>query len=237
MNISVNNRDLTYKAVAGLAGGALGWPAVELASHGHNLTDLMTTASVVATYATMAILSGLIGGFILASDEQKLELSPRVLNRFILGFVVCLAARDSGQLLLEYRLLQHPGLWRMGHRASGLDLLPDSGPGDLVDDDGHDAGRGRRYRGFFGSAVPRSSLADRINFPAINIIKGAAGGWIGGFAGGADLRPHQSRDRRRTRFATDRAEPHRTRDRIADRTRSGADQGGVVDGRGGTPER
>jgi pSer/pThr/pTyr-binding forkhead associated (FHA) protein len=46
-------------------------------------------------------------------------------------------------------------------------------------------GAGVGIAGFFGSSVPPiRSLAGSINFPAINIIKGAAGGWIGGFAGG-----------------------------------------------------
>src|SRR3984957_1371224 len=89
MNSSINHRELTYKAVAGLAGGALGWLPVELASHGRNLTDVMSTGAIIAAYLTMAILSGLIGGFILASDEQKLQRTPAGGNRFNLGFVVC----------------------------------------------------------------------------------------------------------------------------------------------------
>ena len=59
---SINHRELTYKAVAGLAGGAIGWLPVEIASHGHNLTDAMSTADIIASYVTMAILSGMIGG-------------------------------------------------------------------------------------------------------------------------------------------------------------------------------
>ncbi|HSR58770.1 MAG TPA: hypothetical protein VLL57_11295, partial [Candidatus Binataceae bacterium] len=89
MNSSVNQRELTYKALAGLAGGALGWLPVEIASHGHSLTEQMSTGSVVAAYASMALLSGLIGGFILASDEQQLQFTPRMRNRFILGLIVC----------------------------------------------------------------------------------------------------------------------------------------------------
>ncbi len=42
MNTSLNHRELTYKALAGLAGGAIGWLPVELASHGKNLTDAMS---------------------------------------------------------------------------------------------------------------------------------------------------------------------------------------------------
>ena len=64
MNNSINHRELTYKALAGLAGGAIGWLPVELASNGRNLTDVMSTADIIASYVTMAILSGLIGGLL-----------------------------------------------------------------------------------------------------------------------------------------------------------------------------
>jgi len=76
-----------------LAGGALGWIPVELASHGRNLTDVMGPWDVFGAYLSMAILSGLIGGLILASDEQKLEVTPITRNRFALGFVVCFISR------------------------------------------------------------------------------------------------------------------------------------------------
>ena len=65
---TLNRRELVFKALAGLAGGALGWIPVELSSHGHSLTEQLSTAAVVASYIAMAILSGLVGGFILAAE-------------------------------------------------------------------------------------------------------------------------------------------------------------------------
>jgi pSer/pThr/pTyr-binding forkhead associated (FHA) protein len=185
MNSSINQRELTYKALAGLAGGAIGWLPVELASNGRNLTDVMTTGDVIAAYLTMAILSGLIGGFILASDEQKLQLTPTVRNRFILGFGVCfiLAVPANYYSNIVFSQILNYGGWGTGHTGSIFFLVVGRVVSWLLM--GTMLGAGVGIAGFFGSAVPQiRSLAGSVNFPAINIIKGAAGGWIGGFAGG-----------------------------------------------------
>lgn len=178
MNSSVNQRELTYKALGGLAGGALGWLPVELASHGRNLTDQMTTASVVAAYVSMAILSGLIGGFILASEEQKLEWTPRLRSRFILGFVVCFVLAIPANYysnIVFSGILQYGG-WGLGHQGSIFFLIV----GRVISWTmmGAMLGAGVGFAGFIGSFFNLAS------FPPINIVKGAAGGWIGGFAGG-----------------------------------------------------
>ena len=185
MNSSINQRELTYKAVAGLAGGALGWLTVEFASHGRNLTDVMSTADIVASYATMAILSGLIGGLILASDEQKFELTPTVRNRFILGFVVCfiLALPANYYSNIVFSAILGYGGWGTGHQGSIPVLIFGRVVSWMMM--GTMLGAGVGIAGFFGSALPPiRSLAGSINFPAVNIIKGAAGGWIGSVAGG-----------------------------------------------------
>ncbi len=185
MNSSINNRELTYKAVAGLAGGAIGWLPVEIASNGHNLTDAMTTGDIIAAYLTMAILSGMIGGLILASDEQKIELTPTVRNRFILGFVVCfiLALPANYYSNIVFSEILNFGGWGTGHPGSIGFLIFGRVVSWMMM--GTMLGAGVGIAGFFGSAVPPiKALAGSINFPAINIIKGAAGGWIGGVAGG-----------------------------------------------------
>ena len=41
---TIDRRELTFKALAGLVGGAIGWLPVEIANHGHSLTDAPTTA-------------------------------------------------------------------------------------------------------------------------------------------------------------------------------------------------
>jgi pSer/pThr/pTyr-binding forkhead associated (FHA) protein len=182
---SINHRELTFKAMAGLAGGAIGWLPVELASHGRSLTDVMSTGDVIAAYATMAILSGMIGGLILASDEQKLQLTPTVRNRFILGFVVCfiLALPANYYSNIVFSEILNFGGWGTGHQGSILYLVL----GRIVSwmMMGTMLGAGVGIAGFLGSVVPPiRSLAGSINFPVLNIVKGAAGGWIGGFAGG-----------------------------------------------------
>jgi pSer/pThr/pTyr-binding forkhead associated (FHA) protein len=185
MNASINHRELTYKAVAGLAGGALGWLPVELASHGRNLTDVMSTGDIIAAYVTMAILSGMIGGLILASDEQKFEITPTVRNRFILGFVVCfiLAIPANYYSNIVFSEILSFGGWGTGHQGSIAYLIFGRVTSWMMM--GTMLGAGVGIAGFLGSAVPQiKSVAGSINFPPINIIKGAAGGWIGGFAGG-----------------------------------------------------
>jgi pSer/pThr/pTyr-binding forkhead associated (FHA) protein len=185
MNASINHRDLTYKALAGLAGGAIGWLPVELASHGRSLTDVMSTGDIIAAYATMAILSGMIGGLILASDEQKIALTPTVRNRFILGFVVCflLAIPANYYSNIAFSEILNFGGWGTGHQGSILYLVVGRVVSWMMM--GTMLGAGVGLAGFLGSVIPPiRSLAGSINFPALNIVKGAAGGWIGGSAGG-----------------------------------------------------
>ncbi len=185
MNSSINQRELTYKAVAGLAGGALGWLPVELASHGRNLTDAMSTGDIIAAYLTMAILSGMIGGLILASDEQKFELTPTVRNRFILGFAVCfiLAIPANYYSNIVFSGILSYGGWGTGHQGSLSVLILGRVISWMMM--GTMLGAGVGVAGFLASAIPPiRSMVGSINFPAINIVKGAAGGFIGGLAGG-----------------------------------------------------
>jgi pSer/pThr/pTyr-binding forkhead associated (FHA) protein len=186
MNLnSLNRRELTYKALAGLAGGSLGWLPVELASHGRNLTDVMTMADVFAAYLSMAILSGLIGGLILASEEQKLAVTPTVRNRFLLGFVICfiLAIPANYYSNIIFSEILNYGGWGLGHQGSVVFLIL----GRVISWTmmGAMLGAGVGLAGFVGSAIPAlRSMVGSTNFPPVNIIKGAAGGVIGGFAGG-----------------------------------------------------
>ena len=185
MNTSINHRELTYKAVAGLAGGALGWLPVELASHGKNLTDAMSGWDILFAYVSMALLSGMIGGLILASDEQKLALSPTVVARFILGFGVCfiLAIPANYYSNIVFSSILAYGGWGTGHQGSISILIFGRVVSWMMM--GTMLGAGVGIAGFFGSAIPFiRSMVGSISFPAINIIKGAAGGWIGGVAGG-----------------------------------------------------
>ena len=86
---SINRRELMFKALAGFAGGAIGWMPVELASHNSHLGEVQTTASVVAYYITAAIAAGLIGGLITAVEGSELRVTPQTQQRFIRAFVLC----------------------------------------------------------------------------------------------------------------------------------------------------
>ncbi len=86
---SLNRRELTFKALAGLAGGAIGWLPVELASHNSHLGEAQTTWSVVAYYITAALAAGMIGGLITAVEGSELRVTPQTQQRFIRGFVLC----------------------------------------------------------------------------------------------------------------------------------------------------
>lgn len=164
----LNRRELTFKALAGVAGGALGWLPVELATNGHSLTEQPTPGSMIATYFTMAILSGLIGGAILGTQSQNFELNLQNRNRFLRGFLVCfglsIPATYYSNLAFSYILaaggwgIDHPGslLYLFVARLVGWSLM-----GALLG---------------IGVGLASGSLS--------NAAKGAAGGWLGGFVGG-----------------------------------------------------
>src|SRR6266852_8289959 len=89
MNSAVDRRELIFKALAGLAGGAIGWIPVELASHGHTITTSESSWTLVGGFVSMSILAGLIGGAILAAEGKTLELTRTLKRNFLIGFVVC----------------------------------------------------------------------------------------------------------------------------------------------------
>ncbi|MGH7917921.1 MAG: hypothetical protein ACREQE_10655, partial [Candidatus Binataceae bacterium] len=88
MNSALDRRELSFKAGAGLIGGAAGWLPVEITTHGHSLTQAMTAGEFVASFVAMAVLSGLIGGLINAADLQTIAWTPAARRRCLIGFVV-----------------------------------------------------------------------------------------------------------------------------------------------------
>ena len=56
---SLNRRELTLKALAGLVGGAIGWLPVELASHNSHLGEAQTWGDFIAYYISGAVAAGL----------------------------------------------------------------------------------------------------------------------------------------------------------------------------------
>jgi pSer/pThr/pTyr-binding forkhead associated (FHA) protein len=167
-NVTVNRRELTFKALAGLAGGAIGWIPVELASHNHSLIQPMTEWEKAFSYASMAILAGLIGGLVLASDEQRLEVTPAVRNRFVRGFVVCalLVLPANYYANSVFTGIMSYGGWGVGHQGSFFFLML----GRVVS--------WTMMGAMLGAGVGLASLR------ATNILKGLLGGWVGGSAGG-----------------------------------------------------
>ena len=168
MNGSINKRELFLKALAGLLGGALGWLPVELSSHGHTLTEQITATSVVASYAAMMLFSGLIGGFILAVEGQELAFTPAMQKRFIRGFLICLLLALPADYFSNsvFSAILNFGGWGIGHEGSMFYLFCARVASWII------------MGAMLGAGVGISSLS----LP--NVIKGAAGGWVGGFIGG-----------------------------------------------------
>ena len=81
MSDAIDQRELTYLALAGLAGGALGWIPVELVSHGHTITQVENTWTQIAGVVSMALFWGLVGGLIVAAQGKSLQVTPAATRR------------------------------------------------------------------------------------------------------------------------------------------------------------
>jgi pSer/pThr/pTyr-binding forkhead associated (FHA) protein len=164
----VNRRELILKSLAGLIGGGLGWLPIEIASHGHSVTDVQTTGSMIANFTSMAILSGLIGGLVNAAEGQSIELTDQAKRRFARGFAICfllsLPATYYSNLAFSYIL--DAGGWGIDHPGSMLYLF------------------GGRVIGWTLMGLMLGAGVGLASFSLPNVIKGAAGGWVGGFLGG-----------------------------------------------------
>jgi pSer/pThr/pTyr-binding forkhead associated (FHA) protein len=165
---SLNRRELTFKAVAGLVGGAIGWLPVEMASHNHTLTEQMTSAQALATTISMCVLSGLIGGSIVAAEGQRLDFGRDAQLRFARGFGICafLAYFGNGWSNALFTLMLNAGGWGVGHQGSALFLV-----------------LGRVISWTMLGAVLGAGVGIATLSPP-NILKGGLGGVVGGFLGG-----------------------------------------------------
>ena len=169
MNGAIDRRELFVKALAGLIGGAIGWIPVEFATHGQSLTDAQSGWTTLSGIATMAILAGMIGGMILAAEDNTLEISPATERRFLLGFLVCLVLAIpegyySDVIFTDFLIA---GGWGMDHPGSVSYLIA----GRLVS---------WSLMGLMlGIGVGLASASLR------NTLRGGLGGLIGGFVGGA----------------------------------------------------
>jgi pSer/pThr/pTyr-binding forkhead associated (FHA) protein/type III secretory pathway component EscS len=170
---SLNNRELAYKAGAGLIGGAIGWLPVEIASHGHSLTEAPTVASQIATYLTMAILAGLIGGMVNAAEAQTLQINDETKQRFVKGFVICLLlslpTTYYANSLFAYLLAA--GGWGVNQAGSIAGLI------------------GARTISWALMGLMLGAGVGLATFSLRNAVKGAIGGCVGGFVAGLVFDP------------------------------------------------
>jgi pSer/pThr/pTyr-binding forkhead associated (FHA) protein len=170
---SLNRRELTLKALAGLAGGAIGWLPVELASHNSHLGEAQTTWEMVAYYFSAAIAAGLIGAFITAVESSEVRITPESKRRFTRGFLICFALSFVSTWLGNYvfnSVLQAGGVAFSadGRMVSGSIVI-------LV------------IARLFGWAIDGALVGAGVGLATLtmeNLPKGAVGGLVGGAVGG-----------------------------------------------------
>ncbi len=165
---SLNRRELTFKALAGLVGGAIGWLPVELASHNHTLTEQPTSSEAWAVTISMCLFSGLIGGFIVAAEGQRLDFNRDARLRFARGFGICavLAYFGNGWSNDLFTAILNAGGWGVDHQGSMLFLV---------------LGRVTSWT-IMGAVLGAGVGIATLSLP--NILKGGLGGVVGGFIGG-----------------------------------------------------
>ena len=170
---SLNRRELTFKALAGLVGGAIGWLPVELASHNSHLGQVQTTGEMLAYYISAALAAGAIGAFITAVDTSDIRLTPESKRRFIRGFAICavlsLLSTYFGNYVFNWVLV-----------AGGVGF---SANGELVSGSIITLVIAR----LLGWAIDGALLGAGVGLATLtmeNVPKGALGGLVGGAVGG-----------------------------------------------------
>jgi pSer/pThr/pTyr-binding forkhead associated (FHA) protein len=170
---SLNRRELTFKALAGLCGGAIGWLPVELASHNSHLGEAQTTGALVAYYVSAALAAGAIGGFITAVDTSDIRITPEAQRRFLLGFGICFALSFLSTWLGNY-------VFNFVLQAGGVGFSPS---GELVSGSIATLVVAR----LLGWAIDGALVGAGVGLATLtmeNVPKGAVGGLVGGAAGG-----------------------------------------------------
>jgi len=175
MNDAIDRRELTFMALAGLIGGALGWLPVELVSHGHTITQIEDFWTQLAGVLSMALFWGLVGGLIVGAQGKSLQLTPAVTRRFLVGLVVCFLIGLPAVYYsnVVFTMILTAGGWGANQAGSEIYLRAARVIGWVL-------------MGFIcgaGVGLASGSLNDLVG-SLRNIIKGAVGGWVGGFVGG-----------------------------------------------------
>ncbi|MGH7924919.1 MAG: FHA domain-containing protein [Candidatus Binatus sp.] len=170
---SLNRRELTIKALAGLVGGAIGWLPVELASHNAHLGEAQTTGEMIAYYISAAMAAGAIGAFITAVDTSDVRLTPESQRRFIRGFAICALLSLVSTWLGNY-------VFNAVLQAGGVGFSPN---GQLVSGSIITLVIAR----LFGWAIDGALVGAGVGLATLtmeNVPKGAVGGLAGGAVGG-----------------------------------------------------
>ena len=173
MSGTIDRRELAFKALAGVIGGAVGWVPVELSSHGHSLTEAPSAWSFAAGFISMALVAGMIGGMIVAAEGKSLEITAAAKRRFMRGFILCFLLAIPGNYCSDYIFTKilFAGGWGSGQPGSEVYLVI----ARVIS---------WTFMGFIvGVGVGLATYSLR------NILKGAIGGWVGGFVGGLAFDP------------------------------------------------
>ena len=170
---TLNRRELTLKAVAGLCGGAIGWLPVELASHNSHLGEAQTWGDLIAYYVSAAIAAGLIGAFITAVEGSQVTISAESRRRFGLGFGICAALSFVSTMLGNY-------VFNAVLQAGGVGFSP---TGEMVSGSIVTLVVAR----LLGWAIDGALVGAGVGLATgttENVPKGAVGGLVGGAVGG-----------------------------------------------------
>lgn len=175
MNEFIDRRELAFKAMAGLLGGALGWIPVEIVSHGRSITQSASMLVQVGSVVSMALFWGIVGGFIVAAQNKTLNLTPTVRRRFLTGLAICFLIGLPAVYYsnVVFTAILAAGGWGANHPGSEGYLVLARIAGWVMMGFVSGAGVGLAS----GSASDPSGTLR-------NVIKGAVGGWVGGFVGG-----------------------------------------------------
>ncbi len=175
MNDSIDRRELAFKALAGLAGAALGWIPVELVSHGHTITQVESFWTQVLGIFAMALFWGLVGGLIVGAQGKSLQITPVVTRRSLIGLAICFVIGVPAVYYsnVVFTMILSAGGWGANQAGSEIYLRAARIVGWVL-------------MGFIcgaGVGLASGSLGDLAG-SLRNVIKGAVGGWVGGFVGG-----------------------------------------------------
>jgi pSer/pThr/pTyr-binding forkhead associated (FHA) protein len=173
MEADLNRRQLFLKALAGFAGGALGWMPNEVVMHGHRLGQAISVSLVLGNYVGQAVLAGLIGGLVLAVEAPLVVITPQLKSRLVRGFIIC-AILSLFSTYFSDRMFNSVLEW------GGVAF---NAQGEMI----HGSIAVLIIARVLGWAIEGALIGLGVGIASLilaNVVKGAFGGLIGGFVGG-----------------------------------------------------